>query len=202
MKTRPFVIVDVETTGCNPVRDRIIEIAVIRSGGRGVFSTLVNPGRSVPPFIAGLTGITDEALADAPMFGDVAPGIAELLEGEVFVAHNASFDYAFVRNELKRSGISFSAPMLCTVRLSRKLYPVHRKHSLESIIERHAIDVAGRHRALDDARAVEAFLAIARQEKGDASYDGALAKLLKIQSLPPEGNGTRPPQRAGRLSVQ
>ncbi|TLM98326.1 hypothetical protein FDZ71_17265, partial [bacterium] len=93
----------------------------------------------------------------------------------------------FVRNEFRRVGIPFSAPTLCTVLLSRKLYPVHRKHSLESIVERHAIDVAGRHRALDDARAVEAFLAIARQEKGEGCYEDALAKLLKIPSLTPGG---------------
>jgi DNA polymerase-3 subunit epsilon len=185
MKAKPFAIIDVETTGCNPLRDRVIEIAVIRTDGGGEFSSLVNPGRSLPLFITGLTGISDNDLVDAPRFEEIASEVADLLEGAVFVAHNARFDYAFVRNEFKRLGISLSAPTLCTVRLSRKLYSTSKKHSLESIIERHAIAVEQRHRALDDARAVEAFLAIAREEKGDECYDGALAKILKIPSLPP-----------------
>ena len=181
---KPFAIVDVETTGCDPTHDRVIEIAVIRADGTGEFSSLVKPGCTLPPFITGLTGITTEDLADAPPFEEIASEIADLLEGTVFVAHNARFDYAFVRNEFRRIGISFSAPTLCTVRLSRKLYPKHRKHNLESIIERHGIAVNQRHRALDDARAVGAFLAAARGEKGETSYTSALAKLLKTPSLP------------------
>jgi DNA polymerase-3 subunit epsilon len=184
MTAKPFAIIDVETTGTNPLRDRVIEIAVIRTDGAGEFSTLVNPGRPLPPFITSLTGINGEELTDAPRFEEIAPEIADLLEGAVFVAHNARFDYAFVRNEFRRIGISFSAPTLCTVRLSRKLYPKVGKHNLESIIQRHAIAVEQRHRALDDARAVQAFLSVAREEKGEASYHAALAKLLKIPSLP------------------
>lgn len=184
MKAKPFAIIDVETTGCNPLRDRVIEIAVIRTDGGGEFSTLVNPGRSLPPFITSLTGITGDALADAPRFEDIAPEIADLLEGAVFVAHNARFDYAFVRNEFKRLGISFSAPTLCTVRLSRKLYPKQSRHNLESIIQRHSIAVQQRHRAMDDTRAVEAFLSVAREEKGGTLFDAALANLLRIPSLP------------------
>jgi DNA polymerase III subunit epsilon len=181
---KPLAIIDIETTGCDPVRDRIIEIAVIRTDSGTEFSSLVNPGRSLPPFITGLTGITADQLVDAPRFEELAPEIADMLEGAVFTAHNSRFDYGFVRNEFKRIGISFSAPTLCTVRLSRKLYPKLRKHGLESIIDRHGLAVEQRHRAGDDARAVEAFLAIAREEKGDACFDAALAKLMKLPSLP------------------
>ena len=184
MKNRPFVIIDVETTGSNPLRDRIIEIALIRTDGAGEFSSLVSPGHTLPRFISALTGIADHDLSDAPSFDEIAPEIADLLEGAVFVAHNARFDYAFVRNEFKRLGISISAPTLCTVRLSRKLYPKHRKHGLESIIERYGIPVEKRHRALDDARAVEAFLEIAREEKGEEAFSAALAQLLKTPSIP------------------
>ncbi len=184
MSARPFVIIDVETTGMNPLRDRVIEVAVIRNNGREEFSTLVNPGRFVPPFITSLTGITNEELETAPSFGDIALELAEFLEGAVFVAHNARFDYAFIRNEFKRVGISFSAPTLCTVRLSRKLYPKSGRHSLERIIERHNITVSSRHRALDDARAVNDFLAIARRERGEDQYAAALGALLKLPSLP------------------
>ncbi|HEX9024090.1 MAG TPA: exonuclease domain-containing protein [Geobacteraceae bacterium] len=184
MNGRPFAIIDVETTGMNPLRDRVIEVAVIRNDGKEEFSTLVNPGRFIPPFITSLTGITDDELESAPFFGDIALELAGILEGAVFVAHNARFDYAFIRNEFKRAGISFSAPTLCTLRLSRKLYPKSGKHSLERIIQRHSIVVSSRHRALDDARAVNAFLAIARRERGEAHYAAALGALLKLPSLP------------------
>lgn len=182
--TKPFAVVDVETTGCNPLRDRIIEIAVIRLDGAGEFVSLVNPDRNLSPFITGLTGIADGDLAGAPRFEDIAAELADLLEGAVFVAHNARFDYGFVRNEFKRIGISFVAPTLCTVRLSRKLYPRERRHGLESIIARHALDVADRHRALADARAVADFLECARGEMGVACYDEAVAKLLKTPTVP------------------
>jgi DNA polymerase-3 subunit epsilon len=184
MKHKPFAIIDVETTGGNPLRDRIIEIAIIRSDGEGEFSSLVNPGRPVPQFISALTGITDHDLSSAATFDELAPEIADLLEGAVFVAHNARFDYAFVRNEFKRLGISFSASTLCTVRLSRKLFPKHKKHGVESIIERYGICVEQRHRALDDARVVEAFLEIAREEKGTEAFSAALAQLLKTPTIP------------------
>lgn len=185
MNGKPLAIIDVETTGCNPLWDRVIEIAIIRTDGAGEFSSLVNPERSLSPFITSLTGITVDDLADAPRFEEIASEIADLLEGAVFTAHNARFDYAFVRNEFKRLGISFTAPTLCTVRLSRKLYPKQRKHSLETIIDRHNIVVEKRHRALDDARAVAAFLEISRLEAGSAPFATALSKLLKIPSLPP-----------------
>ncbi len=184
MKNKPFVIIDVETTGSDPLRDRIIEIALIRTDGGGEFSSMVNPSRTLPQFISALTGIADHDLRDAPSFDEIAPEVADLLEGAVFVAHNARFDYAFVRNEFKRLGISFSAPTLCTVRLSRKLYPKYRKHGLDSIIERNGLSVDQRHRALDDAKVVEAFLEIAREEKGEDAYSAALAQLLKMPSIP------------------
>lgn len=184
MKNKPFAIIDVETTGSNPLRDRIIEIALIRTDGAGEFSSLVSPGRTLPQFISALTGITDHDLSDAPSFDEIAPEIADLLEGAVFVAHNARFDYAFVRNEFKRLGITISAPTLCTVRLSRKLYPKFRKHGLDSIIERNGFSVDQRHRALDDARVVEAFLEIAREEKGEEAFTSALAQLLKTPAIP------------------
>jgi len=184
MRNKPFVIVDVETTGSNPLLDRIIEIALIRTDGTGEFSSLVNPGRTLPQFISTLTGINDHDLSDASSFDEIAPEVADLLEGAVFVAHNARFDYAIVRNEFKRLGISISAPTLCTVRLSRRLYPKFRKHGLDSIIERNGFSVDQRHRALDDARVVEAFLEIAREEKGEDAYSAAFAQLLKTPSIP------------------
>lgn len=188
MNGKPLAIIDVETTGSNPLLDRVIEIAIIRSDGAGEFCSFVNPGRALSPFITSLTGIADRDLAEAPRFEEIAAEIADLLEGAVLTAHNARFDYAFVRNEFRRIGISFIAPTLCTLRLSRKLYPKQRKHSLESLIERHDIFVEQRHRAHDDARAVQAFLGICRRHAGDATYAAAVAKILSTPSFPPRVN--------------
>jgi DNA polymerase-3 subunit epsilon len=188
MTRKPLAIIDVETTGCNPLLDRVIEIAVIRTDGAGEFSSLVNPERSLPPFITSLTGISAGDLAGAPLFEEIASEIAILLEGAVFTAHNARFDYGFIHSEFKRIGLPFSAPILCTVRLSRKLYPKQRQHNLESIIVRHGIPVEQRHRALDDARAVEAYLALSREEVGAATFMAAMTKVLNTPSLPVTGS--------------
>jgi len=170
MTHKPLAIIDVETTGCNPLLDRVIEIAVIRTDGAGEFSSLVNPERSLPPFITSLTGISAGDLAGAPLFEEIASEIAVLLEGAVFTAHNARFDYGFVHNEFKR-----------------KLYPKQKQHNLESIIVRHGIPVEQRHRALDDARAVEAYLALSREEVGAATFMAAMTKVLNNPSLPVTG---------------
>jgi DNA polymerase-3 subunit epsilon len=96
-------------------------------------------------------------VADAPPFEDVAEEVRARLEGRLFIAHNARFDYGFLKNEFKRAGQEFRATVLCTVKLSRKLFPQHAKHNLDSLIERHALIVSSRHRALGDARLIHQF---------------------------------------------
>ena len=138
----PLAIVDLETTGAHPAWDRVTEIAVLEVVQDEVlseWSTLVNPGTSIPPAIQALTGITNAMVADAPDFEDLAAGLYERLEGRIFVAHNARFDYGFLRYAFERAGMRFQARTLCTVKLSRRLYPRHAGHNLDSLIDRHQL---------------------------------------------------------------
>jgi len=150
----PLIFVDLETTGANFANDRIIEIGVVEVTADEVneWSSLVDPGRPVPPFITGLTGIDTAMVASAPRFEQLATPLLERLRGRLFVAHNARFDYGFLKHEFKRLGIDFRATSLCTVKLSRKLFPGHHRHSLDTLVGRYDIVVADRHRALADAR--------------------------------------------------
>lgn len=150
---QPLVFVDLETTGGSTAEHRITEIGVVEIGPSGVstWTTLVNPGQSIPPFIQQLTGISDEMVRDAPSFASLAPALFERLDGKLFVAHNASFDRGFLRAEFERAGIAFNPDVLCTVRLSRALFPRESRHGLDALIERHGLVPAARHRALADA---------------------------------------------------
>ncbi len=159
-KEESFVIVDVETTGASPLRDRIIDIGIIRiEKGEIVerYSTVIDPEKYVPPSIFSLTGISEQEIQRAPTFNDIAQDIKSLLDGAIFVAHNARFDYGFIKNELKRAGISFNAKCLCTVKLSRALFPRERKHDLSTIIERYDFTCSSRHRAMPDAEVLVDF---------------------------------------------
>ena len=184
----PLAIVDLETTGGQPGWDRITEIGVIEVDGfevSGEWSTLVNPGAAIPAPIQALTGITNEMVAGAPTFGELAGELYERLAGRVFVAHNARFDYGFLRREFERAGVKFTARTLCTVRLSRRLYAAHSSHNLDSLIARHGIDCKARHRALGDADAVWQFLRVAAREHGDEVVSVAARQVAKQATLPP-----------------
>lgn len=150
-----LVFVDLETSGANFANDRIIEVGLVEVDSEGAreWSALVNPEAPVSAFITGLTGIDDAMVSTAPTFAQLAPSLLERLRGRLLIAHNARFDYGFLRCEFKRLGIEFRAPTLCTVKLSRKLFPQHHRHNLDSLVTRHGLAVAGsRHRALADAR--------------------------------------------------
>jgi DNA polymerase-3 subunit epsilon len=183
----PLAIVDLETTGAHPAWDRVTEIAVVEvQDGEVVseWSTLVNPGTSIPPAIQALTGITNAMVADAPSFDDLAHGLYERLEGRVFVAHNARFDYGFLRHSFERAGLRFQARTLCTVKLSRRLYPEHARHNLDSLIARHDLQCNARHRALGDAQAVWQFLRVAAEERGAELLQDTVRKLAQLPALP------------------
>src|SRR5690606_38855105 len=98
-------------------------------------------------------GITPDMLEDAPIFGEIAEDVYHLLQGKVFVAHNVNFDYSFLVKELKQAGYDWQAPKLCTVRLSRKIFPGHRSYSLGDICKVRGINITARHRAMGDAEA-------------------------------------------------
>ena len=150
---QPLVFVDLETTGGSSADHRITEIGVVEIGPLGVstWTSLVNPGQAIPPFIQQLTGISDAMVRDAPTFASLAPALFERLDGKLFVAHNASFDRGFLRAEFERAGLAFNPDVLCTVRLSRALFPRESRHGLDALIERHGLVPAARHRALADA---------------------------------------------------
>ncbi|HUJ00803.1 MAG TPA: exonuclease domain-containing protein [Usitatibacter sp.] len=198
--------VDLETTGTTPSGDRVTEIGIVRvSGGELVdeWSSLVDPGRPIPGDIQVLTGITDAMVRGAPSFGAVAREVRERLEGRLFVAHNARFDYGFLKNEFRRLGIAFTADVLCTVRLSRRLYPEAASHGLDAVVARHGLSEAciggaaargapgsalrtGRHSALGDARAIWRFVQAVYRERSGDEIEAAVRRLLRIPSLPPQ----------------
>jgi DNA polymerase-3 subunit epsilon len=181
-----LAFIDLETTGANPVRDRITEIGVVEVDGDRVstWNTLVNPERPIPEFIQQLTGIRNEMVADAPTFAEVAEELAERLHGRLFIAHNARFDYGFVRNEYQRLGQRFRADVLCTVRLSRRLFPQYPRHNLDSLIARHGLETGDRHRAMADADLIWQFWRLLRRERGEDILTEAIHQQLKRPSLP------------------
>lgn len=151
-----YAIIDIETTGGNASRERITEIAIYIHDGYKVvneYSTLINPECKVPPFVARLTGISDEMLVNAPKFYEVARNIVEITEGCTFVAHNAAFDYSFVKQEFLNLGYKYKRPVLCTVKMSRKLLPGHASYSLGNLCNSLGIQITSRHRAAGDALA-------------------------------------------------
>ncbi|MFA5135928.1 MAG: exonuclease domain-containing protein [Patescibacteria group bacterium] len=196
---RKLVIVDIETTGLHSGHDRIIELAILKVENNKLidsFTTLVNPQTYLSPFIERFTGITSRELQSAPLFADINEKVWEFLEGSVFVAHNARFDYGFIKTEFRRTGITWSAKTLCTVKLSRRLFPEHRHHGLEALIERYKFKYKARHRAYDDAHIVWQFLKKLPKEvpKPDltatigtllkSSYSGTAHLRAQIESLP------------------
>src|SRR5512135_667502 len=150
----PVACVDLETTGGVAALDRVIEVGIVLLEDGSVveeWSSLVNPGRRIPASIESFTGISNDMVRDAPPFEELSSDIGERLSGRLFIAHNARFDYGFLRNEFRRTGGKFSAPVLCTVRLSRLLHSHHRRHNLDTLIDRFDLQCGQRHRALGDA---------------------------------------------------
>ncbi|HWR74522.1 MAG TPA: exonuclease domain-containing protein [Bacteroidales bacterium] len=182
-----YAIVDIETTGGSARLERITEIAVyIHDGNRIVdeYSTLVNPERNIPYFITALTGISNEMVEDAPRFFEIAKKIVEITEGNIFVAHNARFDYSFIRQEFSMLGYNFKRPLLDTVSLSRKLLPGHKSYSLGNLCKELGIEIVGRHRASGDALATVRLMELLL-EKDREQKNGSLVKNRKASKLHP-----------------
>ncbi|HAV21923.1 MAG TPA: 3'-5' exonuclease [Bacteroidetes bacterium] len=181
-----YVVVDVETTGMSPVDDRITEIAMMKVHNGSLvdeFSTLVNPLRTIPAYITSMTGIDNLMVRDAPTAREVAPFITEFLEGTVFVAHNASFDWGFVTKTVMRErGIQLSNPQLCTVRLSKRILPQLPSKSLGPVARYLDVKIPERHRASGDAYATALILVkyLSYVEKREGVK--TVGDLLKYQS--------------------
>ncbi|AKM32548.2 ethanolamine utilization protein [Pandoraea faecigallinarum] len=184
----PMVFVDLETTGGNALEDRITEIGVVEVGPHGVeqWSTLLDPAEPIPPFIQKLTGITNEMVKGQPSFGALAQGLAERLQGKLFVAHNARFDYGFLKNEFRRAGMAFQADVLCTVRLSRLLFPSAARHGLDALIARFGLTPQGRHRALADADLLWQFWQKLHTLYTPELIGQAVQRVTKRSSQPPQ----------------
>jgi len=183
-----YAIVDIETTGGYADNHRITEVAIYHHDGIQItdhFHTLVNPGRRIPQFITGLTGITNEMVQEAPIFEDIAEEIYGWLKDRIFVAHNAHFDYSFLKKEFQDAGIPFSTRKLCTVRLGRKIIPGLDSYSLGRLAESLGIPITDRHRAFGDAEATARIFDLFLRR----DIDGVIAKALKKNSgetiLPP-----------------
>lgn len=182
-----YVLLDLETTGATPTQDRITEIGLIRYENGievGRWNTLINPEVSISPFIQRLTGITQDMVDHAPTFTQVYETLLQWLDQAVLCAHNVRFDYGFLKNEFKRIGITFQKKLLCTVKLSRKLYPQHHSHSLNAIIERFQLVCTQRHRAMGDTEMMAAFIDVAIREFGESTVQETVKTLLKQQATP------------------
>lgn len=186
-----YAVVDVETTGTRAgAGDRITEVAaVVVRGGEVVqrFETLVNPERSIPPMISALTHITWEMVKDAPRFGDICAELLDVLSGNVFVAHNADFDWRFISAEVAHAtGRRLEARRLCTVRLARKVLPHLPSRRLDSLAHYYGVEIVGRHRALGDADATARILLrlLGEARNRDCVHWDDLQRLLAPSSSP------------------
>lgn len=182
-----FAIVDIETTGGFGAKNKITEIAIIIHDGTKElerYSTLVDPQAFIPQNITALTGITNEMVEGAPPFHEVAKTIWEMTENRIFVAHNVGFDYNIIKNEYKELGARFQRQKLCTVRLSRKVFPGKPSYSLGNLCENLGIPLQNRHRALGDTEATAILFAKIWDENGDEILNSELKALNKQAKLP------------------
>jgi DNA polymerase-3 subunit epsilon len=199
-----LAFVDLETTGGNAAYDRITEIGIVRVQN-GVlleeWSSLVNPECPISPYIEAFTGISSEMVAAAPLFADVAAAVFDKLRGAVFIAHNARFDHSFLRTEFRKLGMAYSADALCTVKLSRRLFPEHVRHNLDAVIERHGLKCSARHRALGDARVLwDLWSKLQREIPADEFSAAAAHAVLSHPRLPaqlPAGLADELPESPG-----
>jgi DNA polymerase-3 subunit epsilon len=185
-----YVVVDTETTGGqSSLGDRITEFAaVVVRGGEIVelYETLVNPQRSIPPFVTQLTNITWNMVKNAPTFDRIAPDVLRVLEGNVFVAHNATFDWRFITTEVSRStGRQLRGRRLCTVKIARKVLPQLSRRSLDYVARYYGIEIRNRHRAAGDALATAKCLLRMMSDLADRGCGtwGELQTLLRAPAV-------------------
>ncbi len=151
-----YSIIDIETTGGKFNEERITEIAIFKIDDKGntiKYHKLINPQKKIQPFVKKLTGISNEMLIDKPIFSDLAVEIDEFTKGSIFVAHNASFDYRVLKKEFDRINKKFKRKTLCTIELSKKVFPDKKSYSLGKLVSSLGIDIKNRHRADGDAEA-------------------------------------------------
>ncbi|MDB5273115.1 MAG: dnaQ [Chitinophagaceae bacterium] len=182
-----YAIVDIETTGGYASGNNITEIAIFRFDGKKVvdcYHTLINPEQRIPVFITSLTGITTEMVEAAPTFAEVAQDILDFTEGCIFVAHNVNFDFTFLKQSFKSLDMSFERKKLCTVRLSRKIFPQLPSYSLGNLCGSLNIEITDRHRAKGDAGATVKLLQLLLEHDKEQFIEKSLHKNSRETLLP------------------
>ncbi|MCC7526345.1 MAG: GIY-YIG nuclease family protein [Chitinophagaceae bacterium] len=182
-----YAVVDIETTGGFAASNGITEIAVFVYDGSEVidhFETLINPLQPIPRFIQSMTGITDEMVNDAPTFNEIAEPLFAILNDKIFVAHNVNFDYSFLKHQLHECGFNLNVQKLCTVRLTRKVFPQLPSYSLGNICRSLEIPVKNRHRAGGDAMATVQLLSLLLLNNAQPYIEQFLKKSSGEQYLP------------------
>lgn len=186
---KKYAVVDVETTGGSFKLDKVIEIGIVLIDGDKIsdqFQSLIHPERSIPYQITALTGINNQMIENAPRFYEIAKHIVELTQDRIFVAHNARFDYNFLKAEFEELGFVFTRKILDTVKLSRLAFPGYKSYSLSSLIQIFNIQINDRHRALDDALATaEIFQKILQSGNFVGTSDDYIKMAIKESFLPP-----------------
>lgn len=183
-----YAIVDIETTGGYAANNDITEIAIVLHDGQSVikrFESLIKPVRTIPHYIQVLTGINNDMVAGAPAFEELAPELFALLQGNIFVAHNVNFDYSFLKHHFNAAGYELTCSKLCTVRLSKKVFPGIPSYSLGNLCRHFGIDIQNRHRAGGDADATVRLLEHLLQHNAEPHIQQFIKRGAKEQSLPP-----------------
>ena len=183
-----YAIVDIETTGGYAAANGIIELSIQIFDGTTIieeFETLVNPGQHIPKYIQAFTGITNEMVENAPYFEEVAEKVFTILQGNIFIAHNVNFDYSFIKNHLAFFGYTLNTKKLCTVRLSRQIFPGFPSYSLGNLCQSLGIELNNRHRAGGDALATVTLFKLLLQNDKSECIINSLKRHSKEQTLPP-----------------
>ena len=183
-----YAIVDIETTGSYAAANGITEISIHVFDGEKVtekFETLINPGQPIPNYITAMTGISDKMVAEAPAFEEVAEKIHSILHDKIFIAHNVSFDYSFVKGHLRECGFDLNTKKLCTVRLSRKIFSGFPSYSLGKLCQSLNIIINDRHRAGGDTEATVKIFQLLLQNDKEQHIQKSLQRNSKEWILPP-----------------
>lgn len=183
-----YAITDIETTGGYAAAHGITEISVHIFDGEKVidkFETLINPHQPIPKYIQAMTGISDAMVATAPSFEEIADKLDALFRDKIFVAHSVNFDYSFVKSHLKASGYDLDCPKLCTVRLSRKIFPGLPSYGLGNLCQSLGITINNRHRAGGDAAATTELFQLLLGNDKEKHIENSLKRNSKESILPP-----------------
>jgi len=185
MLSMKFVAFDLETTGTLPGVDKIVEIGAVRFvNGQvdAVFSTLVDPQRSIPPGASRVNGITDDMVAGKPLVETLLEPLTEFCGDDLLVAHNAAFDFQFLVSDYKRFEVPTPrGPVLCSYLMSKKVFPGLANYKLSTLVQHLQIESSGFHRAEEDATyCAKLFSKVLDRVAGNTKVMPPLANLVAL----------------------